>query len=435
MDGWNAVRGGEFDLVITDIDMPRMDGIELVTLIKRDPKLRSLPVMILSYKDRDEDRQRGIGGRRRLLPDQGQLPRRYAAAGGRRPDRRGRGMRIGIVNDLAMAAEALRRAVALAPEHQVVWVARDGAEAVELCARDTPDLVLMDLVMPVMDGVEATRRIMASTPCSILVVTVSVRTNAEHVFEAMGHGALDAIDTPSLGSGDPNAGAARLLAKIEKIGRFIHNGAKFRMARRQGRSAKLRRGTGGDRRVGRRPERAGDFARRTARLVSRGDRHHSARRRTVRRRHGEMARDDSPIPVRLAADGDRPQPGTALLAGTGDHLAFKASDRLGYVREPADYAYRPSVDVFFQSVGRFWPGRAVGVLLTGMGTDGAQGLKALRAKGHYTIAQDRATSAVYGMPKAAAALDAAVDILPLDRIARKLVDACTPSILRERTLP
>ena len=60
MDGWNAVRGGHFDLVITDIDMPRMDGIELVTLIKRDPKLKSLPVMILSYKDREEDRRRGL---------------------------------------------------------------------------------------------------------------------------------------------------------------------------------------------------------------------------------------------------------------------------------------------------------------------------------------------------------------------------------------
>ena len=60
MDGWNALRGGEFDLVITDIDMPRMDGIELVTLIKKDPKLKRLPVMILSYKDRDEDRRRGL---------------------------------------------------------------------------------------------------------------------------------------------------------------------------------------------------------------------------------------------------------------------------------------------------------------------------------------------------------------------------------------
>ena len=73
-----------------------------------------------------------------------------------------RRMRIGIVNDLPMAVEALRRAVISKPEHQVIWIARDGAEAVALCAKATPDLVLMDLLMPGMDGVEATRRIMAA---------------------------------------------------------------------------------------------------------------------------------------------------------------------------------------------------------------------------------------------------------------------------------
>jgi chemotaxis response regulator CheB len=343
-------------------------------------------------------------------------------------------MRIAIVNDSAMAAEALRRAVALAPENQVAWVARNGAEAVELCAKDTPDLVLMDLIMPVMDGVEATRRIMASTPCSILVVTVSIRTNAERVFEAMGHGALDAIDTPALGSGDPREGAARLLTKVEKIGKFIHDGAKFRVsedrieARRSSPDALVAIGAsaGGP----------------TAVSTLLGGLPASFPAAIVIIQHVDerfaagMAKwlaDTSPIPVRVAAEGDRPRPGTALLAGTGDHLAFRGADRLGYVREPADYAYRPSIDVFFQSVGRFWPGKAVGVVLTGMGTDGAQGLKALRAKGHYTIAQDQATSAVYGMPKAAAAVDAAVDILPLNRIARKLVAVCSPPLLRGRT--
>src|SRR5215216_5182138 len=130
-------------------------------------------------------------------------------------------MRIGIVNDSPMAAEALRRAVALAPEHQVVWIARDGVEAVEHCAKQTPDLVLMDLIMPVMDGVEATRRIMAGTPCAILVVTMSVGSNAARVFEAMGYGALDAVDTPAVGSGDPAQSAAPLLKKIDTIARLI----------------------------------------------------------------------------------------------------------------------------------------------------------------------------------------------------------------------
>src|SRR6185295_18462491 len=150
-----------------------------------------------------------------VLPHEGQFSRRDAAGGGRGPDRGGRGMRIGIVNDVAMAVEALRRVVALKSEHRVIWVARNGAEAVEQCARETPDLILMDLVMPGMDGVQATRRIMASTPCAIVIVTVSVGANVGRVFEAMGHGALDAVDTPSLGMGDPRESAAPLLAKID----------------------------------------------------------------------------------------------------------------------------------------------------------------------------------------------------------------------------
>ena len=90
--------------------------------------------------------------------------------------------------------------------------------------------------------------------------------------------------------------------------------------------------------------------------------------------------------------------------------------------EPTQHVYRPSVDVFFASVSRLWQGEAVGVLLTGMGNDGAQGLKALRNRGHHTIAQDEATCVVYGMPKAAAALGAAVEILPVERIAPRLVE-------------
>ena len=128
------------------------------------------------------------------------------------------------------------------------------------------------------------------------------------------------------------------------------------------------------------------------------------------------------LPVRVAKEGDRPTAGNVLLAGTNDHLTFKTAERIGYTPEPRSQAYRPSVDVFFASIGALWPGEAVGVLLTGMGRDGALGLKALRDKGCYTIAQDQATSTVYGMPKAAASLGAAVDVLPLERIAAKLTD-------------
>jgi two-component system response regulator WspF len=342
-------------------------------------------------------------------------------------------MRIAIVNDSPMAAEALRRAVTSAPGHQVVWIARDGAEAVELCAQHTPDLVLMDLIMPVMDGVEATRRIMANTPCSILVVTVSVQTNAERVFEAMGYGALDAIDTPTLGSGDIRASAARLLAKIDGIARFVGNGAKVRFAPEGNGAPRSSR----DALVAIGASAGGPSA--LSVLLAGLPRNFPAALVIIQHVDERFAAGmaewlggNSALPVRLAQEGDRALPGTVLLAGTGDHLTLKGADRLGYTREPADYAYRPSVDVFFHSVSRHWPGQAIGVLLTGMGADGATGLKALRAKGHYTIAQDKASSAVYGMPKAAAAADAAVEILPLNRIAGKLVDTLAPQGVRAR---
>jgi len=130
-------------------------------------------------------------------------------------------MKIAIVNDMPMAVEALRRANALEPAHQVVWVATNGAEAVERCAQLTPDVILMDLIMPVMDGVEATRQIMAATPCAIVIVTVDREQNVHRVFEAMGYGALDVVDTPALGAGNPKDAAAPLLRKILNIGWLI----------------------------------------------------------------------------------------------------------------------------------------------------------------------------------------------------------------------
>src|ERR1700741_3135034 len=125
---------------------------------------------------------------------------------------------------MATAVEALRRIISLAPEHRIVWTAHDGEEAVRMCAAEPPDLLLMDLIMPQMDGVEATRRIMTASPCPILIVTSSVEDHAGRVFAAMGHGALDAVDTPQLGSSDPLAGAQPLLAKMRALNGLAGNG-------------------------------------------------------------------------------------------------------------------------------------------------------------------------------------------------------------------
>jgi len=109
--------------------------------------------------------------------------------------------------------------------------------------------------------------------------------------------------------------------------------------------------------------------------------------------------------------------GTVLLPDREDHLIMSPQGTLVYTATPRDYVYRPSVDAFFESVALHWRGNATGILLTGMGRDGAKGLKAMRETGFTTIAQDQKTSAVYGMPKAAAQLGAAEWILPLPEIA------------------
>ncbi|MCO6417950.1 chemotaxis response regulator protein-glutamate methylesterase [Siccirubricoccus sp. KC 17139] len=331
-------------------------------------------------------------------------------------------MRIGIVNDMPPMAELLRRIVASAPEHRVAWLAATGEQAVQFCRSDPPDLVMMDLMMPGMDGVEATRRIMAETPCAILLVTGSVDANAPRVFEAMGHGALDAVDAPPLEGGVGGQGAAQLLRKVAAIARLMGNRpAAPRPGRLRGASPTL---------VAIGASAGGPAA--LAVLLGGLPQGFPAAVVVVQhvdRRFAEgMAawlNGHSAMPVLPAREGDTPRPGTVLLAASDHHLRLASDSQLGYTAEPRDYVYRPSVDVFFRSVARLWKGEAVGVLLTGMGRDGAQGLKALRARGWHTIAQDRATSAVYGMPKAAAELDAAAEILPLPNIAPRLLALVT----------
>jgi len=132
-------------------------------------------------------------------------------------------MKIAIANDSAMAAEALRRVVASTAEHQVLWIARTGADAVRMCADNRPDLILMDLNMPELDGVEATRQIMEHSPCAILIVTGRPQDNVNQVFRALGAGALDVTATPVL-QGQPG-GDAELLAKIRTMDKLIrHSG-------------------------------------------------------------------------------------------------------------------------------------------------------------------------------------------------------------------
>jgi two-component system response regulator WspF len=125
--------------------------------------------------------------------------------------------------------------------------------------------------------------------------------------------------------------------------------------------------------------------------------------------------------VELIAAGDRPAAGRWLLAVTNDHLMMTAGQRLRYTPEPKGLSFRPSIDIFYSSVATHWTDPGVAVLLTGMGRDGAEGLLTLRRKCWHTIAQDETTSVVYGMPRAARKIGAAVQVLPLSSIARAVV--------------
>lgn len=335
-------------------------------------------------------------------------------------------MRIGLVNDLVMAIELLRRIIASSGEHEVAWIAMNGREAVDACRRDRPDLILMDLNMPEMDGVEATRRIMAESPCPILLVTASIDANVSGVYEAMGHGALDAVDIPSIGAaGSVSEQSQALLARIATIGKLSRDvrplGPPVRTARSFDPSAQCLVAIGAS---------AGGPAALAA-LLGALPADFPAPIVLVQHLDAQFVpglanwlSQYTTLTVRPAREGDRPEPGTVLIAATGDHLVLKEDGRLGYRSEPRDYVYRPSVDVFFESVADWWQGELAAILLTGMGRDGARGLKILRDKKYLTIAQDKATSAVYGMPKAAAAIGAAAEILPLAAIAPRLAELC-----------
>ncbi|MBL9141785.1 MAG: chemotaxis-specific protein-glutamate methyltransferase CheB [Phycisphaerae bacterium] len=343
-------------------------------------------------------------------------------------------MRIAIVNDLAMAREALRRAVAAVPDAVVAWTAVDGAEAVAKAQADRPDLILMDLIMPGTDGVEATRQIMQRCPCAIVVVTATVEGNASRVYEAIGAGALDAVDTPRIGS---NGSSDALAKKIELI-------------RRQRAGEPVALGAGAvacqpcaadlvNDRSGCAPEPCADLDGPCAPLVAIGSSTGGPQAlatvlsalpaaptfATLIVQHMDPAflpgltswlAERTDRSVRLARSGDRPAPGDVLLAGEPRQMVVIHRGTVCYTAGPPDLVHRPSVDVLFESLASSSVDPGVAVLLTGMGRDGARGLLSLRTKRWATIAQDRATSVVWGMPGAASELNAAERVLPISEI-------------------
>ena len=324
-------------------------------------------------------------------------------------------MRIALVNDSAMALEALRRVLGSEPRHRVIWIARDGEEAVRRTAQDRPDLILMDLLMPGIDGVEATRRIMASTPCPILVVTASVGTRAPLVYKALGVGALDAVRTPSLVDAGTGVDLLRRIRQLERLTSKT-GGAESKPA---GSAAAvppliaIGASTGGPAALvgclSQLPEDLGASV-----LVAQHIEAQFAPGLT------HWLNKQITLPVESVREGDALRRGVVQLAATNDHLVLRPDGRLGYSPEPLQEPYRPSVNVLFHSLLQPWVKPGLAVLLTGMGRDGGQGMLNLRRAGWHTFAQDEASCAVYGMPKAAVDLGGAMEVLPPEAIGHSL---------------
>jgi chemotaxis response regulator CheB len=331
-------------------------------------------------------------------------------------------MRVSILSNNEARTDFLRQVLTRNSSHTLAWTARTGMEAAVLSRQQPVDAVLFCLEINASDAAAVTREVMAASPGAVLLVTENTVRDSQCICEAMGAGALDVVDFSHAAPVD----AAPLLAKLDMIARLLGVGTS-RSAAAQPATASSRPGdlplvvigssAGGPAALasvlgGLSPDFPGSII-----LVQHVDQEFAP----------SMAGwldQQSRLSVRLAREGDVPTAGQVYLAGKNDHLILREDLTLGYTPNPRDCVYRPSVDAMFGSVARHWKGRAVGVLLTGMGGDGARGLKALRDRGYHTIAQSQATCSVYGMPKAAVQLNAAVEVLSLDKIAACIERRC-----------
>jgi two-component system chemotaxis response regulator CheB len=361
----------------------------------------------------------------------------------------GAALAVLVVDDSAVQRRFLRGAVEADGGARVVGEARNGKEAVALVERLRPAVVVMDLDLPVMTGLEAIERIMASTPTPILVCSGFVQgTAASNALEALAAGAVDVLPKP--GPDD----VAGLDAYADALRRRLRVAARVRVIthpRGRLQSAAPRRELAGTaaRRPLSSPPAVDDVptpASTEVSLVTIGA--STGGPQALLTLLGTLPPDLEqavlvvqhmaegfipglaswldglvPMPVVVGESGRRLAAGTVTIAPSGGNLLVQ-DDRLRVLCVPPDPGqfHVPGIDATFSSIAASLGSAACGVLLTGMGRDGAVGLQRMRERGAVTLAQDEATSAVYGMPAAAAALGAVEHQLPLDRIA--------PAVLR-----
>lgn len=348
-------------------------------------------------------------------------------------------VRILVVEDSITVRKRIVEIIHTTSGLEVIGEASDGRSAIELCERLKPDVISMDIMLPVMSGLAATEYIMAHCPTPILIVSSATNRGEQfHACDALAAGAADVLEKPTGYGYDEESWAReltrslRVLSRVRVISRrraqFDAPGAGERQAAPgPPEPADFADGVGAPRVIAIGASTGGPGA--LARIMSAlpasfpipilvvihiADAFADALARWVGAQTG--------LPVRLPRSHEPLDPGgrpTVVIAPPGHHLELQGG-MLRLTDGPPRHSCKPSVDVLFESLARELGNRTVACLLTGMGRDGADGLLAIRRAGGLTIAQDEATSVVWGMPGEAVSLGAARHVLPISEIGRRL---------------
>jgi two-component system chemotaxis response regulator CheB len=347
-----------------------------------------------------------------------------------------------VVDDSAVVRKVLTETLSEDPAIEVCGAVADPIFAMERMAKRWPDVIVLDVEMPRMDGITFLKKLMAEHPTPVVICSTLTEKGAETTMQALAAGAVSFITKPKIGARAFLHDAANDLVGAIKAAAHANPAALRPLARP---APKLRADAviaAGHAEVSHRA-----LAQTTERVVALGTStggtqalervltqlprvcpgiiivQHMPEKFTA----SFAARLDSlcQIEVKEAADGDRVIPGRALVAPGGRHMLLHRSGALYQVEVkdgPLVNRHKPSVDVLFRSVAQTAGKNALGVIMTGMGDDGARGLLEMREAGAHTVAQDEASCVVYGMPKEAVKLGAAERTLALDSIGRVIVE-------------
>lgn len=342
-------------------------------------------------------------------------------------------IRVLVAEDSAVTREYLTYLLGQDPALQVVGTARDGREAVEQAERLRPDVIVMDVHMPRMNGYEATRRIMERAPTPIVMATASLsRDEAAVAFEALRAGALTVVEKPS-GPDDPDQvedarrllETVKLMAEVKVVRRWprrerpVPPAAPPATPDRKVRLIAIGASTGG-------PAAVADVL---AGLPGDLGVPVLVVQHIARGFIGGLAEwlgQGTRLAVKVAEADEAVRPGTVYLAPDGSQMGITRDGRIRLTSEAAEDGFCPSASHLFQSVAGAYGRSVIGVLLTGMGRDGVAGLRRLREAGGVTIAQDEETSVIFGMPGEAIRLGAAEYVLSPERIGGAIRSLVSP---------